>query len=153
MKKTINLVILLTLSLAIHANDKQSSKEIKMLAQGSFDVTLAPQTDAINPTGRLLINKKYIGNIIGEGKGQMISKRTSNGIAVYYAIEEFEGSIDGKQGNFTLIHSGYMSAEEQTLAINILAGSGQGELENISGELSITQENNIHNYTLTYQLP
>lgn len=123
-----------------------------MSAQGTFDVSLEPQEDKSAPVGRMLINKKYSGDAEGLGIGQMISKRTNNGIAVYSAIEEFQGSVDGKMGAFTLIHSGYMSSETQSLDIKILAGSGSGELKGISGSLDIIKENDNHKYVLTYEL-
>ena len=47
----------------------------------------------------------------------MISKRTENGTAVYYAIEEFSGSVKGKNGGFTLVHKGHMSKESQSKAL------------------------------------
>lgn len=83
--------------------------------------------------------------------GQMISKRTAGG-AVYSAIEEFSGTVDGKQGGFTLFHTGVMSASGQTLNITIVEGSGTGELNSISGSLSIKQENGQHYYELDYKL-
>jgi len=104
------------------------------------------------PAGRMLIDKKYSGGLVGSGLGQMISKRTKTGSAVYSAIEEFEGSLDGKKGAFTLVHYGEMSAEGQKLNVNIVAGSGSGELENISGSLEIIQEDKTHKYVLNYKL-
>jgi hypothetical protein len=89
---------------------------------------------------------------IGTGIGQMISKRTESGAAVYYAIEEFSGSVKGKSGAFTLIHKGYMSKESRSLEVVILEGSGSGELENISASMVITQDPNGHTYGLAYEL-
>ena len=123
-----------------------------MTASGSFEVELEPQDDPDAPVGRMIMKKKYTGDITGTGLGQMISKRTGGGSAAYSAIEEFEGAVDGKTGSFTLIHSGYMSKETQSLQINILDGSGQNELANISGSLEIIQEESLHKYVLTYEL-
>lgn len=153
MVKLINFAILLTLSLVIIAKEKQQIKEeINMPATGTFNVILAQQIDESHTAGRILITKQYSGDLVGEGKGQMISKRTENGTAAYYAIEEFTGTVDRKKGKFTLIHSGFMSSETQSLDITILAGSGEGELKNISGDLTIVQEKNTHSYQLTYQI-
>ena len=123
-----------------------------MLASGNFDVTLDPQKDKIAPVGRLIINKDYFGEMVGKGVGQMISKRTETGSAVYSAIEEFEGSINGKAGALTLLHLGKMSSAKQSLEIIIVAGSGQGELTGIQGNITIVQENGTHKYTLDYSL-
>ena len=100
----------------------------------------------------MVIDKTYSGDMTGSGKGQMISKRTESGTAVYYAIEEVSGTVQGKSGAFTLIHKGHMSEESQSLDIKVLEGSGSGELENISGSMAITQDSNGHSYELVYEL-
>lgn len=122
-----------------------------MSAKGKFEVHLAPQNDEI-PAGRMLIDKTYSGDLQGRGIGQMISKRTPKGTAVYYAIEEFTGQVNGVSGGFTLIHSGEMNKESQSLDVTILNGSGAGQLSNISGSLQIIQENETHSYVLNYTL-
>lgn len=119
---------------------------------GTFNVTLTPQQDEISPVGRMLIHKEYHGDMEGLGQGQMISKRTTSGNAVYNAIEEFNGSIDGKKGELTLIHQGTISVKGQQLFIHILAGSGTNELVGIEGDLVIIQKDEQHYYELTYSL-
>jgi hypothetical protein len=124
-----------------------------MSASGTFEIQLDPQEDKLAPVGRMIINKTYSGALTGTGTGQMISKKTTNNTAAYSAIEEFNGDLDGKSGQFTLIHHGFMSEKNQVLDITILEGSGTDELTNISGSLSITQEKGQHYYELTYQCP
>lgn len=123
-----------------------------MTATGTFDVNLEPQEDNEHPSGRLLINKKYSGDIKGVGIGQMISKRTHSGSAIYYAIEEVEGSLKGMMGTFTLQHEGFMSGEGQTLSVRVVEGSGSGELKSISGTMDIIQEDGVHKYILDYEI-
>ena len=100
----------------------------------------------------MLIKKTYFGDMTGSGIGQMISKRTESGTAVYYAIEEFSGAVTGKSGGFTLLHKGRMSKESQSLEITILEGSGSGELQKISGSMLIVQDASGHRYELTFEL-
>ena len=121
-------------------------------AVGVFEIELEPQVDEGAPAGRMKIEKQYAGGLVGSGVGQMISKRVDGGAAVYYAIEEFVGSVDGKTGAFTLLHKGYMDAESQSLEVNILSGSGSGELTGISGSMKISQESGGHSYELSYRL-
>ena len=123
-----------------------------MIVKGTFEVDLTPQEDIGSPAGRMLIQKTYLGDMIGSGTGQMISKRTDNGVAVYYAIEEFSGSVKGKTGGFTLVHKGHMSKESQSLEVTILEDSGSGELQNISGSMLIVQDSNGHGYEITFEL-
>jgi hypothetical protein len=123
-----------------------------MFARGTFEVELTPQEDLEFPAGRMLITKRYLGDMIGSGIGQMISKRTENGAAVYYAIEEFSGSVNGISGGFTLVHRGYMNNEAQSLEVTVLQGSGRGDLKNISGSMQILQDENGHRYELAFEL-
>ena len=123
-----------------------------MSAHGTFEVDLTPQEDVGSPAGRMLIKKTYLGDMNGSGVGQMISKRTENGTAIYYAIEEFTGSVKGKSGGFTLVHKGQMSTESKSLEVTILDGSGSDELQNITGSMLIIQDANGHKYELTFEL-
>jgi hypothetical protein len=121
-------------------------------AKGKFEINMVPHQDDDAPAGRMTINKSYHGNIEGTGVGQMISKRTKSGKAIYFAIEEFSGKVNGKNGAFTLIHNGVMDKTSQSLDIIIMEGSTSGELTNINGSMSIVQEGGTHHYELTYEL-
>lgn len=124
-----------------------------MTSEGTFDIGLAPQDDADHPAGRMLIDKTYSGGMTGRGTGQMISKRVHDGPSVYFAVEEFTGSVDGLSGAFTLLHRGYMDQQGPSLDITILEASGSDELAGITGSMQITQENGKHRYVLVYELP
>lgn len=123
-----------------------------MIAKGKFEIKMKPQDDDEAPAGRFILDKSYSGDLQGVANGQMISKRIEGGTAIYFAIEEFAGSLNGKKGAFTLAHSGYMDNESQTLEIKIVDGSGSNELVSISGSLSIQQRDGDHFYELTYTL-
>ncbi len=130
--------------------NESTEQEKTMTAKGKFEVNLEPQKDEVAPAGRMIINKSYSGVLEGSGLGQMISKRTDDGAAVYYAIEEFSGTLGGKKGAFTLLHHGVMNKDSQSLEVIILAGSGKGELENISGSMRIDKVDGSHTYELQY---
>lgn len=66
-------------------------------------------------------------------------------------IEEFSGSVDGRNGAFTLVHRGQMNAETQSLEIAVLQGSGSGELETITGSMLITQSSDGHSCDPRYE--
>ncbi len=129
-----------------------SNEDKSMTAKGIFEADLKPQADEGFVAGRMTIDKTYSGGMSGIGKGQMISKRIEGGAAVYYAVEEFSGSVEGKRGAFTLIHKGFMNAEVQTLDVDILDGSGSGDLESITGSMTINRESERHSYELIYSL-
>ncbi|WP_223144949.1 DUF3224 domain-containing protein [Teredinibacter waterburyi] len=147
--KIFMVLVLVLISMKILAENNQ--QELGMSATGTFEVKLDPQNDEGVPAGRMVIHKEYTGGLVGKGVGQMISKRTEGGAAVYSAIEEFEGSVNGKTGSFTLFHNGFMSASKQSLEVIIVEGSGAGELKGITGSLDIIQENGKHSYVLEYQ--
>ncbi len=132
--------------------DQNSNRSESMTAKGIFEADLKPQSDEGFEAGRMTIDKTYSGGMSGIGKGQMISKRIEGGAAVYYAVEEFSGSVAGKRGAFTLIHKGFMNAETETLEVDILDGSGSDDLENITGSMTITRDSERHSYELTYSL-
>lgn len=123
-----------------------------MFLKGFFEIDLAPVQGDSHPAGRMLISKTYSGDLVGTGVGQMLSKRTDSGASAYTAIEEVIGELDGKSGGFTLVHNGYMSAEEVRLDIVILPGSGSGELQGIRGTVNIIQGADGHKYEMNVQL-
>ena len=149
--KQLSLILFLLIT-SITTNLNANEQEKIMSISGKFEIKLEPQIDELNPAGRMTINKLYAGSIEGTGIGQMISKRIENGAAVYFAVEEFSGSIEGKSGTLTLIHKGFMSKDSQTLDVTVLEGSGQGELVNISGNMNIIQKDGVHFYEFDYQL-
>ncbi|MFD2165209.1 DUF3224 domain-containing protein [Thalassotalea euphylliae] len=128
-------------------------QEFSMEATGKFDVSLTPQKDDKVNAGRMLIDKTYHGELTGKAVGQMLSKRLENGHASYIAIEDFDGELAGKKGGFTFIHQGHMSAQGQSLVIDIMPGSGTHELSGISGSLVIDIQDGQHFYTFSYSLP
>jgi len=148
--KKLYFITLLLYITSTHAFAFIQKEELPMTAIGKFNIQLEPQSNDEIAVGRMLIKKKYSGDLTGIGEGQMLSKRTSAGTAAYTAIEEFNGYVDGKKGGFTLVHIGFMSKDAQSAEIKILEGSGSGELENISGNLVIILENGEHSYKLTY---
>lgn len=123
----------------------------KQKATGQFTVNILPQQDAIG-AGRMIIEKDYDGELQGVGKGQMLSKQVDGGISVYCAIEEFEGQLGGKSGNFTLLHQGMMSSQTRELSVTVIEGSGGGELSSLTGSMQINQDENSHSYIFEYSL-
>ncbi|KAA9131828.1 DUF3224 domain-containing protein [Marinihelvus fidelis] len=119
---------------------------------GPFDVSLEPQPDPEAPAGRMIIRKRYSGAIEGTANGQMISHQVEGGVAIYFAIETFEGSVDGREGGFLLAHRGVMSADRRELDIHVIDGTGTGALEGISGRMDISQAGGEHHYTFDYTL-
>ncbi len=136
----------------------QGARTVMMHARGAFEVQIAPMpvdayTDA-TALGRMTIDKQFSGDLVGTGKGQMLTGMGGvKGSAAYSAIERVTGTLAGRQGTFVLQHTGLMARGEQSLVITIVPDSGTGALTGISGTFSIIIEGKAHSYDLAYTLP
>lgn len=129
-----------------------------MLAKGSFEVTLKGEPPYDTADGITLSRasgeKRFSGALSGTSTVQMLSALTSvRGSAAYVAIERVEGTLDGKRGSFVAAHLGAMNRGAQSLTIPIVPDSGTGELEGISGKMTIVITEGQHFYELEYALP
>lgn len=127
-------------------------------ATGSFEVTLQPlpngDVSADVLLGRMLLIKKFSGDLSGSARGQMLSATTTvKGSAGYVAIDHVTGELDGRKGSFVLQHSGAMNRGAQTLSIMVVPDSGTGELTGLSGTLSIHIIDGKHFYDFIYSIP
>ena len=127
-------------------------------ATGSFEVSLQPLSNAEVSSdamfGRMLLTKKFSGDLAGSARGQMLSAGTpTQGSAGYVAIDQVSGSLDGRRGSFLLQHSGSMNRGVPTLSIKVIPDSGTDELAGISGTLSINIVDGKHFYDFLYSFP
>lgn len=114
-------------------------------AIGSFEVSVRSET-----TQRFAMSKTYVSGMAGTSEGVMIGDSI---VTAYTALERFEGVVDGRRGQFLLLHRGYMSdAEGMNLDIIIAPNSGTAELAGIRGTLTIRIEGDNHFYDLAYSL-
>jgi hypothetical protein len=127
-------------------------------ATGSFEVTLQPlpnaEVTADTLFGRLLLTKKFSGDLVASARGQMLSAMTLvKGSAGYVAIDQVTGELDGRKGSFVLQHSGAMNRGKQSLSIMVVPDSGTEDLAGISGTLSINVIDGKHFYDFIYSIP
>jgi hypothetical protein len=127
-------------------------------ARGTFDVTLSPQDPGSTPedsaVGRLMIDKRFRGDLEGTSRGLMLTAMTAiEGSAGYVAIERVSGTLHGRAGTFMLQHSGTMDRGTARLVISVVPDSGTGELVGLTGEMEITIADGKHSYDFTYTLP
>jgi hypothetical protein len=105
-------------------------------------------------TGRMSLDKQFEGDWIATGKGEMLTAFTpEQGSAGYVAIERVTGTLNGRSGSLVLQHSGIMTKGAQSLAIQIVPGSGTDQLLGIQGEFRLKIEQGQHFYELEYTLP
>lgn len=128
------------------------------LATGAFSVNLTPvSTDKTLTTpaqfARMTIEKSFEGELNAKSLGEMLSCRLESlTSAGYVAIEQVTGILAGKSGSFVLQHYGVMSSEGQHLTLEVLPDSGTGELEGLTGEMTINIVDGQHSYEFNYQL-
>ena len=125
-------------------------------ASGTFEVKLSPQVDGEAggaSVGRMLIEKRFGGDLEATSRGQMLAVRTGvEGSAGYVALEQVEGTLGGRAGGFVLQHSGTMERGAQRLSITVVPDSGTGELEGLAGRMEIDFSGGGHSYHFDYTL-
>lgn len=125
-------------------------------AGGTFEVRLSPQVDgaeAGSRLGRLLIDKRFGGDLEATSKGQMLAFRSGvEGSAGYVALEHVEGTLAGRAGSFVLQHSGTMERGAQQLSVTVVPDSGTGELSGLAGRMNIVVAEGRHSYEFDYTL-
>ena len=128
-------------------------------ATGTFDVKLAPQpADPLagpETFSRLLLDKKFHGDLEAISNGTMIAAGTATkGSAGYVALEFVTGTLNGHAGSFTLQHSATMDRGKPSLSISVVPDSGTGQLAGITGTMNIIiAPDGKHSYEFDYTLP
>ena len=127
-------------------------------ATGTFEVHVVLVEDEDTASGlglgRYTLAKTFSGGMTGEGRGQMLTGgNAATQMGVYVALERFVGRIDGRDGALLFAHRGVMDPNGQSLTIDIVPGSGAGELAGIAGVFNLTIEDGVHRYDLAYTLP
>ncbi|MCK8500025.1 DUF3224 domain-containing protein [Myxococcus fulvus] len=115
---------------------------------------LAPDAGAAqSPIGRLSIDKRYHGALEGTGVGQMLATLDDGQSGGYVALERVTGTLEGRKGSFTLMHSGSMTRGAFKVVGSVVPESGTDELQGISGTYEIQiDEKGVHLYVLDYTL-
>ena len=129
-----------------------------MLARGSFAVNIIPQppedkTEGLT-LGRMLIEKKFQGDLEAAGNGQMLTGMTEvKGSGAYVAIERVTGTLHGRCGSFILHHLGIMERGAPRLSVTVVPDSGTRDLAGIAGTMTVIIAEGKHSYELAYTLP
>ncbi len=129
-----------------------------MKITGTFEVKMEPleysgQSKDGAQLGRMSINKTFNGDLSATSQGEMLSAMTPvKGSAGYVAIEQATGTLNGKKGSFILQHFGVMAGTDSRLILEVVPGSGTGELEGLSGKMTIDIKDGSHYYGFEYEL-
>lgn len=107
------------------------------------------------PVGVATLEKHYSGEI--EGRSATLFTAAfdpASGTGSYLALESFEGSVNGQQGNFNFLHSASTSGSDRANEFfRIVDGSGTGGLAGITGSGGISIDaDGTHRLWLEYRL-
>jgi hypothetical protein len=125
-------------------------------ARGTFDVKINPLTPYNMSEGAMLgrmsIDKHFSGDLEASSQGEMLSAGTAvQGSAAYVAIERVTGTLGGKRGSFVLQHTGLMDRGAPSLVVTIVPDSATGELEGLTGAMTIIVTEEAHMYEMVYE--
>jgi hypothetical protein len=124
---------------------------------GVFDVKIIRQPAdaqaAGDSIGRMLLDKRFHGDLDATSSGQMLAMRTAvEGSAGYVAMELVVGRLHGKSGTFVLQHSGTMNRGQATLDLHVVPDSGTEELTGLGGKMAIDIRDGQHFYAFDYDI-
>ena len=128
------------------------------IARGSFTVVTKPVADHGTvggvSLGRLSLEKRFEGDLVGTGQGEMLTAMTSvKGSAVYVAIERVTGTLQGRSGSFVFQHVGLMNRGTPELSITVVPDSGTEGMAGITGTFTLEVVDGKHTYAFDYRLP
>jgi hypothetical protein len=122
--------------------------EIQSSAEPPYDVT-----DGVT-LGRMRFDKQFSGPLEAKSVVQMTYARTPvQNSAGYVAVERIEGTVEGRQGSFVVLHTGLMDRGVDSLTITVVPDSATGALSGMTGTMRITIVDRQHFYELDYSLP
>jgi hypothetical protein len=130
-----------------------------LLAKGTFEVALAPLAEGSRPggwaPGRMALDKTFRGDLEATSQGEMMTAMSEvKGSGAYAAAEKVQGTLNGRSGSFLLQHYGLMTrGVPGDWVVVVVPDSGTGQLEGLSGRMTITIEGKRHSYALEYTLP
>lgn len=131
---------------------------MSFVAKGTFTVEMKSQAepnaaDGVS-LGRMSLDKRFEGDLVATGKGEMLTALTPiKDSARYVAIERVTGTLHGRRGSFVFQHTGTMDRGSQQLSITVVPSSGTGALAGLSGNFKITITEGKHFYEFEYSLP
>jgi hypothetical protein len=126
-------------------------------ATSAFTITgWEPETiddrDGVSLT-RTKVTKTFIGDLEGTSVAELLMAGAPNDSAAYVGFERIEGKLNGRSGSFLLHHNATSANGAQSATWTIMANSGTGDLQDISGAAQIVIDaDGGHTLLLDYDL-
>lgn len=110
---------------------------VKSWAEVTYDGRIARDVTGAKATVSDIVYI-YKGAIVGEGTLKYLMHYRETGTVVYTGLEVIMGSVDGREGGFTFLHTGIVDEAGVVIGtLEIIPGSGHGGLTSISGNATI----------------
>lgn len=123
---------------------------------GTFDVKMNPEPPYFEQDGvtlaRATFDKTFHGPLSAKGTVQFLAVRAGTN-AAYVALERIEGTLEGRQGSFVATHKAVASSSGRSLSIEIVPGTGTGQLSGLEGTIEVDIVDGKHFYTMHFVLP
>jgi uncharacterized protein DUF3224 len=133
-------------------------KTMEQHAEGTFEVKVKPLPEDEKVEGlkvaRFGFDKQWKGDLAGTSKGEMMATGSGDqGAGGYVALEQVTGTLKGRSGSFAAVHKGTMQGGAFDLLVEVVPGSGTGQLAGLTGRVTITIAEGKHSYRIDYALP
>ena len=103
---------------------------------------------------RTSMAKAFTGDLVGTSVGELVMAVAGEGSMAYSGFERVDGAMGDLSGSFVLRHNAFGTSTGGTMELEIMEGSGTGDLAGISGTASITRhDDGSHTFFLDYDLP
>ena len=104
---------------------------------------------------RARVTKTFHGDLVGTSTVEMVSVLTPVETSrAYFAVERFEGSVNGRKGSFVLQHSALSLPDPAAPSWAVMPDAGGGELRGLTGTGHIViAPDGGHTFALDYELP
>jgi uncharacterized protein DUF3224 len=117
-----------------------------------WEPTTIDDRDGVSLT-RTKVTKTFTGDLEGTSVAELLMAGAPNDSAAYVGFERIECKLNGRYGSFILHHNAVSARGEQSATWTIMANSGTGELQSISGAAQIVIDaDGGHTLVLDYGL-
>lgn len=99
----------------------------------SWDEKVSSKVDDGPSTATAAVTFVYNGVIKGEGKADLLMFYGADGFGTFIGYEQVVGTVDGRSGSFVWRHEGTYDANGIKDTIEVVPGSGTGELAGFGG--------------------
>lgn len=101
---------------------------------------------------RTVVTYSYSGSISGASRLQYLMSYNADGLTgSYVALELVSGSLDGRAGSFTLLHTGTFDEQRVSGTAAVVPGSGTGALAGLRGTGTINLSGHQESYPLHFE--